>query len=321
MSKYSQKGAALLMVLIIIALMSSVVVLLSERTQYSIYRAQNLANREQLYWYLMGGEARAIGQITRSRNSEDTSGYLRLLSGPRKYPVEGGSIELSIREMSDCFDLNSFILADPGRGGSGVNSPVYKQLMTLLRELKVDSSQAVMVAERLLDWIDTDTIATGGSGAEDLYYSRQTQPYRAANTLLADPTELHLLNVSDEVVQRVLPYVCALPVSGTSKININVVDKSEIIVAASMGAIDYGGASRIIQQRPVDGYKNLAQVSDQVPEDARSAVGKFISLSPGRYYQVRTRVTLNQSYRSMLTLVDVSADNGGVISRRFGDPM
>src|SRR5690606_39085646 len=75
-------------------------------------------------------------------------------------------------------------------------------------------------AERLRDWLDPDQEASGAYGAEDNQYLLAQPPYRTANRIIADPSELRLLlGMREEHYRRLRPYVSALP--SEARINVN----------------------------------------------------------------------------------------------------
>ena len=54
--------------------------------------------------------------------------------------------------------------------------------------LEVPEADARRIAEAAADWVDSDR-APGPGGAEDETYMAGAAPYRAGNTLFADPGE------------------------------------------------------------------------------------------------------------------------------------
>ena len=69
-----------------------------------------------------------------------------------------------------------------------------------------------MLSERILDWMDSDQEPTGFDGKEDLDYLGLERPYRAANMVMWDISELMLIEgFTPEDITLLGDYLCFLP--------------------------------------------------------------------------------------------------------------
>ncbi len=80
---------------------------------------------------------------------------------------------------------------------------------------------------------------------------RATAPYRTGNTLFADPGELRAVaGMTPEIYPRLRPWLCALPISDLSPININTLrpEQAPLLAMLAPGQLERrarrGGCSR-----------------------------------------------------------------------------
>ena len=133
------------------------------------------------------------------------------------------------------------------------------QFSALMRLLGVASETADQIAVSAADWIDTDSVP-GPGGAEDDYYLSFRPAYRPPNDLMADPSELRMVNaVTPEIYERVRPWLCALPGTVLSPINVNTLLPGQAVLLAMLAPdqLSIDAARQLLAQRPVDGYGSL----------------------------------------------------------------
>jgi general secretion pathway protein K len=156
------------------------------------------------------------------------------------------------------------------------------QFRVLLTALDVPGPEAQAVAAALIDWIDSDDIREVG-GAEDEAYASLS--YRTAGAPLAEASELRAVRgVTPELYARIRPFVCALPTTDLSPINVNTLppERAVLISMLTDGAVGPEAARRVLARRPPDGWADLhAFWRDQA----------FADVSPPgeAYQQVQTR--------------------------------
>lgn len=314
-----QSGAALVVVLLTISIMSAAAMLISEQIQYEIRRSDNRSTKEQAYWYLSGAETYAIGQLNRFITKQDTDGLTRYLSKVSNFTLDMGQLRTRQREMSGCFNLNRFLNAVPERGGSGVDSSVVTRLFTLLRTISVPDVEAKQIVQRLLDWVDPDTAPSGRYGAEDLYYTSLKRPYRTPNGPLGSVEELYKLEISAETFQKMESLVCVVPLEFDGKLNLNRVQRAEILVAETEGKLSLSVAGSLLTQRPVMGYASMEDIAELISEEELKLIDERFTLEHGRVFSIESSVKYRGSYIKLETLAAFDRGRVHILSRRYGE--
>lgn len=247
-----QAGVALLTALLVTALATIAAVAMFQRRHLELSRTQNMLNRDQAYFYLLGAEAHAreILQADADKNAVD---YLGETWATRLPPVEieGGVLQAYLEDLQGRFNLNN-----PGTGNETQQLESLRIFAGLLDSLQLP----VALATQAGDWIDADINATLPDGAEDNHYLRGDMPYRAANTAFRDISEARLLAAAGvEEYERLAPYVCALP--GFNRININTF--SLPVLHALFPQLNENQAKALLERRPRNGYRNLADFFEE----------------------------------------------------------
>ncbi len=323
--KRSEKGAVLLTVLVLVTIVASLAVGMMDDIRFGIRRATNSGLLDQASWYTYGAEDLAAYAIKQSYDADPGRSTLQdaWAVAPMSFPIDGGLIEGQISDHSNCFNLNSVVETDGGT--QFVASPLGRQqYINLLRAIGFGEGQADTLANSLTDWIDADSSPSNG-GAEDAYYRSLSVPYRAGNTLLSDTTELRAIyRYTEDVYQRVRDYVCALPNTQLSPINVNTLlaHHAPLLVMLVGPDLEVSAARRVIADRPRAGFTSLQEFWSHP-----AFAGMGIPPEVQRQVSIRTRffaldatVTLDRVYLPLQTVFEQRAD-GSIhrISRRFGD--
>ncbi len=150
-------------------------------------------------------------------------------------PAEGGEVGGNISDEQGKLNLNNLI-----RNGQ-VSEPdllVYRQLLTQLQ-------LPLSLVATLVDWIDADD-RTSPDGAEDSDYLSEKPPHRAANRELTDVDNLlHVRGYTPEIVERLRPYVSALP--GYNPLNVNTA--SALVISAVLYDFPASEIQQIVADR------------------------------------------------------------------------
>jgi general secretion pathway protein K len=225
-----EEGAALLTVLLLVAVMAVVASTALERVA--------LATR-------MTGNGGAVDQARAFADAGAEVARLRIgdlvASNPAKMTLQGG--------------WNSVVTGE-SEAALKVRPAGVAQFQALLEALGVDARQAQRAASGLADWIDSDSVPQPG-GAEDETYAQAQRPYRAANRLMADASELRAVaGITPAIYDLARPWVCALPVADLSPININTLlpDQAPLFAMLLPGQLSVGQARQYLAQRPAEGY-------------------------------------------------------------------
>lgn len=249
-----QSGTALLSVLLLAAVMAMLAMAMLDDIRFGLRRAGNGQAMAQAQRYALGTEALARTRIGELVHADADPAQWN--GKPLLFPIEHGLVRARLRDASTCFNLNSVVEGAPEqwrRRELGV-----RQYVALLQALQFPAAQAQALADALTDWIDSDG-ERAPLGAEDASYATQTPAYRTAATLLAEPSELRAIRGYDAAVYaRLRAYVCALPGTELSPVNVNALrpEQAPVLSMLSLGAISPGEARRILAARPSGGWRD-----------------------------------------------------------------
>ena len=257
-----ERGAALLAVLILVAITGAIAAASLEKLRLSRMVASNVVAIDQARHSAVGAEQLGMlivnDLVVQDRTRTTLAGNWN--GGVRRIPMPGGGVvEARLRDGGNCFNVNSVVQGEPDnlvRRGSGVD-----QFVALMTLRGVPQSDARRIAEAAADWTDTDTIA-GPGGAEDSAYAAGPQPFRTANTLFADVSEIRVLpGMSAQHFERVRPFLCALPVAELSPINVNTLlpGQALLLSALAQGRLGEEAARRVLAMRPAAGWSNAVE--------------------------------------------------------------
>lgn len=259
MRKPHESGVALLTVLLLVAVMAAVSTAILDDIRFGVRRVENARNVGQAQWYALGAESLAQARIRRlfeidpTRTPDPAQWNGRTFEFPTD---DGGMIRASIADGGTCFNLNSVV---EGRGDLFLRRELgIDQFEALLTALNVGRARAL--AETLADWIDTDSFREA-QGSEDEAYASGGDAYRTGGTLLSEVSELRAVNGFDEATyRRIRPYVCALPTSDLSALNLNTLspDRPELVTMLTSGAVQPAAARRALAARPPGGWDEAA---------------------------------------------------------------
>ena len=212
MKPSQQYGVALLTALLITALLATLAITLQWNNALDVRRTVVMLNRDQAIQVALGAES-WIQDILRQDLADSSTDHLGEIwaSDLPGLPIDGGEIFGSIEDLQGRFNINNLIDAD------GNTDPLaLEQFQRLLLALQLDPRFAGIAA----DWLDSNDEAAFPDGAEDAIYTGFTPPYRAANQLLSNTSELGALEGMDKAsLDILLPHITALP--GRTGINVN----------------------------------------------------------------------------------------------------
>jgi len=210
--KRQQSGVALISIMLVVALVSALVYHLVSRQSLVVAQTRQSIYGDRALAYALGAEAYARQLLFEDWNREETRSIDTLTESwalpGAPFEVEGGTLEILIRDLDGRFNLNA--LADPG-DRSGLS-----RFKNLLAAVGLDPT----LADRWRDWVDADSETTG-FGAEDNFYLGLDLPFRTANRPVASISELRLIDgMTAEGYRAIESAVTALP-KLDARININ----------------------------------------------------------------------------------------------------
>jgi general secretion pathway protein K len=321
----AQRGVALIVILLLLAIMVSIAATMSERLFTQFQRANNQISYQQAYWYSLGAEALAKVAIEQSYKDSETIN----LSQPwavkeQTYPLDYGTLQGRIVDKQACFNLNVLARVTPNVGSA--DKPYLVQvLQRLLEEVEVDNYQAEVIAGSAWEYIDNDSNVQSSNGVEDDHYESMSPAYLAANSLLADSSELRAVQqVSGDAMNKIASYLCALPTDDW-RLNINTLDAehAKLLVAMFSPHLSEGDAKNLLESRPFDGWTSvdnflaeaaLAAVDSKVKEEAK----QYLAVDSA-YFELDAQILVDDSrVRIRSLLFSDNRETATVIRRRFG---
>ncbi len=118
---------------------------------------------------------------------------------------------------------------------NGINDENREILITLLVKKGVDLSEADIITDSLLDWIDEDDL-THLNGAEDGYYESLPDPYKSRDGPFTSIEEMTLIRgITPEIFENIKD---GITVYGDRKINVNVNVASREVLSSIPGLSD-----------------------------------------------------------------------------------
>ena len=301
--RFRQQGVALITALLVVAIATVAAASMATRQQMDIRRTGGLLHSEQAYAYSLGAESWAQVVLARDkRDSKIDTLYEDWSTQPPVSVVEGGSIIGRILDMQGRFNLNNLV------DGNGVaDKAAIERYKRLLSRLELDEA----LAEPLADWIDSDINVRFPDGAEDEVYLGAPTPYRSANRLVADISELRLVKgYEPEVIEKLRPFVVALPEA--TPLNVNTAS-AEVLsaVAANMSLAD---GESLVETRGEDGFETVAKFTQQNELSGKQLTAAQLSVESDWFLMV-SEANIGLSRARLASLIQ-RTDKGMLVVRR-----
>ena len=318
-----ERGAALLTVLLLVAVIAILAAHGIDRLAGATKLASNARELSQAKAYLIAAES--IGMESAEQVVSASPGRTINVGGwngaEQKFPVPGGIIAATLADGGNCFNINSLVTQQEDRLSARPEGLAqFSRLMVMLGILDGDAAD---IAESVADWIDSDTVASP-RGAEDQHYLQHDNPYRTANALIVDVSELRTVKgVTDDVFVRLAPWVCALPSTDLSPININTLRPEQAILLAMLGALpsDLTPARQFLGRRPELGYASLNHFWEQsypASLGASPEVQSQVKLTT-RWFRVDLAVEMQSALVEERALIDAARQPARLVHRQRGD--
>ena len=304
-----QRGLAVLMVLLMFALVSLLVTGLYNKRYIDVRRTSNILGQAQSSLYSLAAEVFAQVILKEDLAKDKKDGLLvdhELDSGDEPWgqyaiqiPVDVNvGIQGQIDDLMSKFNINS-IVTQNGSTGS-VNKAAVKRLERLLNSL--DEVNPDLVAEKFVDWIDSDDQPYELKGAEDETYLLFEPPYRTANAPFNDISELWLLDgMTSESFNELKQLLSVLPNSDT-RININTA--SAKVLRAYIPELTAEEAEKVIAERTEQ--KGFKKLDDLLKLDALAGKKNIPNSElwvSTEYFQVLIKAVFNDRVTRLLSTV------------------
>ena len=305
-----QRGVALITAIVLVAIATVLAVHIGTRASLDIRRTAGLVALDQAWQVALGAEAWAIQVLKEDAQDSQNDNLSEAWAQPiPALPVDGGEVRGALEDMQGRFNVNSLLLAEDEVAKQAAIAR-FERLLTLVG---AQPRWALILA----DWIDPETVPNFPEGAEDGVYLAQSPPYRAANGPISTVTELLALpGMTLDEFQRIRPYIAALPVNPTIRINLCTA-KAPVLAALLAGETDFGDADILESNRrggcfpTVDMLKNLPGVNFEALEPLVS--------DSSNWFRVVTAVRIGTSELTLYSLIErTSSGSGRTVLRSTG---
>lgn len=318
-----ERGAALMTVIMMVAMISALAITVVEAARFGIRRTANQEQMEQTRWYLQGAEAYATGLIERASSTGDAAveTIAQWLDRTVTLPVDGGAMQITVWDGSNCFNLNSVVVR--AENGQLIANPDGMTRFALLLDLSGVLNGRTLSAA-LADWIDSDTQPLTG-GAEARAYGDDAL-FRPTNTLLGDVGDLlHVEGFTPDVVARISRLICVRPTEAVNPINVETIrsDQARLLAAMVGRDLPLASAEQVIADRPaggwtmMDAFLNHPRLAGLGLSDQTRA--QFVRTSD--WYVVGVRVQFQDVSETSMALVRAVGGQARIMRRVFGTPV
>lgn len=247
------RGVALITAILITALAGTVAAGLAWDSALNLRRTTVLLYRDQAYQVALGAESWLQSILRQDLEDSDTDHLGEIWASDLPgLPIDGGEVFGRVEDLQGRFNINNLI----GQDGE-IDQSSLEQFRRLLRALGIDPRFAGIAA----DWIDADQDAEFPDGAEDSIYTGLIPPYRTANQLLSNVSELAALEGIDKAIfDTLLPHITALP--GRTAVNVNTATAAVLqSLDEEMSASD---VERLIAERADSGFTDIASTFSSI---------------------------------------------------------
>lgn len=321
-----QRGVALIIALVVVALATMLATRIGSSGARDQRRSATLLAQQQAFQVALGAEAFASEVLRDDFNKNPNVDSLdEFWAQCVPLPMDEGGVESAIaitmcgEDLAGRFNVNNLVLAD----GVTRNDLAYEQFLRLLERLKLEPKWA----DLLVDWLDSDTIASGTNGAEDGIYTGQQPPYRTANRWITSTSELLALpGFGTERYRLLQPYIAALPPVGTPYgSGLNVCTAPGIVLDALAPGLQQFGqdAKQLATNRQKGCFPDRATLSSVLQQTGLPAPQYQATLSTlqqtSTWFRLTTRVSIGTAQFTLYSLLE--RNSGGysrTVLRSFG---
>ena len=323
-AKPSERGAALLSVLLMVAVLAVIAATTLDRLTLSSKLTSNGNALAQARMFTYAAEAIAAARIEDllARDAAQTTLEGNWLGKPQSLPIPLGSATATLRDADNCFNLNSLVTDADGRYLA--NATGTSQMTSLMVALGTDENTARNIAAAATDWADSD-ITPVANGVEDDAYRSATTPYLAANRLFAHPSELRAVKgVTPAVYAKLQDWICALPKSALSPLNVNTLLPEQAPLLAMLfapGKMNISTARSYLAKRPSNGYGSLIRfwaAPELAALEPTSQVQGQVKLT-SNYFLLNTQVSFGELTLAGQSMIVPSPAPARVVWRSWGE--
>lgn len=322
--RHPERGTALLTVLLLVAVIATISATALDRIGIATRLAGNVATVAQARAWLSTAEYLAAARIEdlRRSNEDQTTlagnwmGVERAIALP-----DGGVVRAQVIDGGNCFNLNSLVdrlpddtLVAREEGG--------RQFAALMTSLGIGAGEAAQIADMATDYIDSDQVALR-LGGEDSAYAGQGNAL-PANQLMADASELRAVaRVSARDYRLLERWLCALPVTTMSPLNVNTLlpEQAPLLAMLAPDVLDLSRARAQLASRPAAGYGSVLQFWKTPPFDGLQVPPEVAGQVQVRtdFFSLKATVQAGSARVSETALIDASDVPARIVRRQWGE--
>lgn len=305
----TDRGAALLTILMIVSVMSVAAVAAVSSLSRSIELSRSASHRSQIR--LASQSILEFGApVVEQFVSQSVNGLLP--TDIIALPFERGMINMTVTDATNCFNLNQIGAID-----DSLADERYQKLLVTLGFFEAD---ARALTDSLADWIDTNDNPRA-FGQESNFYARQETPYMAANTRLANVSELYAIEgYTSEIVKRISPFICTRPNADQTPLNIETLKEADasLLVTLFSNEMKVETAEGLILGRPLDGWGTTEAFLThptvlQIAEHARNDA--MISINPS-YIDLHAQISSGPMTQTVKLTYDIATSSEPTLLQR-----
>ncbi len=261
-SQHSQdeSGVALLMTVATVAVLTIIIFQFNALTQITAQETAYFRDNLQATYLAKAGATAAQAVLSLDAKSGGKVDGLndKWAQSLSSFPLSEGVLSVSITDERGKFNLNNFArIVD-----SDTREEYRRQFRSLFHRLEENPN----LVDSIIDWIDGDDNKRP-FGAETSFYQSLPEPYWPKNGPILNFQDVYLIKgMTDDIVEKLRPYVTIYPHSADGKININTAPP--LILEGLHPQMTPSLVSRVVQARPfknpldverVGGMKRIAQ--------------------------------------------------------------
>jgi general secretion pathway protein K len=330
---------ALVLTILIVTLVAIVVLELNYLMRVEVHASANFRDGVRSYYLAKSGVTVVKELFARNLQEFEELKNTLLAGGTHTLPIGEGTVTVRVIDETGKINVNALVLetstSQPAagarlplgqqnvrQGDAQAVSPWIQIAQDLFQRLGIDAT----LVGAIIDWLDSDDIATGSGGAESSYYRGLEKPYTARNGPMETIAELRLIRgFTDEVLLKlgakrvggiVDPatnlYLTALPQpqGGGWRVNLNTAPPA-ILTSLTRDVGQFADA--IVRQRTqhrIEKITDLQQlgISGEALEDFQR-LGTLTS----QYFAVEARGTVGDMVKQITSLLQTGGDQAAQI--------
>jgi len=294
----AQKGIALITAMLIVALATAITVSLGFDQSLVLRKTEHLQNRAQSHQFIFGLEdwiQTILIKDAKDSKIDDLSEPWATQIPP--LPVDRGYLAGFIEDEQAKINLNSLL----------TSADMLVRFKLLCDQLEVDKE----FIPALLDWLDKDVDVRYPDGAEDDYYSQLETPYRTANHLMSDVTELLLIKgMKVDDFNKLLPFITVLPEA--TPLNVNTLSKEVFLTLdKTLDESHYDEYKKAREEAP---FKTVKEMTTKLKINMSE---KDLSVTTN-YFLVNGEIAQDKSILYFHSLIQRKDKITNVLYRRLG---